>query len=511
MKKLIKKVLIPAALGLLAFCFRWLPTFLAYFKRGERVFLGVNSLANLMDVWVYWADIMVGRKGSWLLTNQFGNGPQARFLVKPLYVWLGRLTVGMPFSVEVIYLLAAFFLSAVLGLVLFRFSSLFFKSYRSQIFTTVITLFSGAISFSLPIEAVPFLSLLEPHFILAHITLVLTFYFFLTKDLFLSQRKKVKLLVSIFLVGLILSLMHFFMNWLVLTILIFWVLFFFPSWTEKKKFVSLFLVFGFSSLPMSVYAFYLSKNPIFFRDFIKQNVLISPSPFFILSQLGVFLFLIPFSLKLAKKNKNIFLLFTWLIVHYLFIYLPVTWQRHFIEGWWIPASYLASLGIFYLWKKIEKRALSLRIFWILIIFPIFFATNFSLLLIEIYFLAPLDKGAIYVSQKEKEAWDFLLPRCSADKIIIADWPRGGYLPAKTGCRSFVGHGIQTFDYYRKRAQLKKLVKDKLTPSDLEKFFIEKEINYVFLPRSKAEKTRIREVSHMKLIFENEEFMVYEWQ
>lgn len=257
---------------------------------------------------------------------------------------------------------------------------------------------------------------------------------------------------------------------------------------------------------MSFYLFLLSRDIDFLATLINQNLLFSDSPFLVLSQLGPFLFLIPFAFYSFKKNRQNLFLFVWLVVHLLFSYFPVVWQRRFIEGWWISASFLSSLGLFYLWQKWKPRRLSF-LFLSLVIFSLSLAGNLSVLLVETYLL-PQREGNVYVSQKEAAAWQSLVPFCDFSKVVLTDWPRGSYLPAKTGCRTLIGHHIQTPDFSHQLMVLEKITKGEMDSVELEKFLKKEGVDYVFLPKNEAQMANLSEVKNFNLFFENEEFMVY---
>jgi len=508
MKRKIKTGLSLVLIGSVAFFLRWFPILKAYLERGNRILLGVDLSLNIGDIWVYLAEMLMGKRGSFLLLKEYGVDSQEKFLIRLPYVYLGHLARVLNLEVETLYLLTAYLLTLGLALVLFRFSSLFFKKLSWRIFSVVLIMLSGPFSLGLSIEAVPFFSISEPHFVLAQICQVLIFCFFLGNGLSGSKKKKVKTLVLIFLVGLILSLIHVFLNWLIILILFFWILIFYNSKEIKEKYLIPLLILVFSSLPMSLYLFFLSKKSLFFQYWLVQNRLASGSPLLYLLELGIFLFLIPFALKLAKRNKKILFLFTWLVVQFLLLYFPVNWQRRLIEGWWITASMLASLGIFYLWIKNKQKTTILKIFCGFMIFLLAFASNFSLVVAESTFSVFGKKNA-FASYAEKEAWDFFLSRCDFSKIIFTDFPRGLYLPAKTGCRANLGHPDLTYDFSKRLAEAENIFTGRIKTVELESFFDKNEITYVFSSQGEAEIAGFNKLSNLKLIFENKEFLIYE--
>jgi hypothetical protein len=494
------------AIGSLAFFLRWLPTFWAYLKRGKRVFLGASSLFSLDDIWVYWADILVGKKGHFLFVNQFGSGPQGKFLIKPFYVFLGHFARILNLSVELSYILASFFSAFVLAGSLYFFSKLFFKEKRWRLLAVGTALLSGPLSIAVTFPAIPFLSLLYPHFILVQSLIVLVFYAFLKLEKESSLQRKNLLNIIVFLSGFFLSLIHAYMNILVIFILCIWILVSF-LFRPKRKLISPFIIFFVASAPMLAYSFFLTKNYLFSRIFIDRNILPSPRPLKIFSQLGICLLLIPLAFKKTRKNPLVFFLFIWLIVQPLFAYLPVHWQVRFLEGWWIPVSLLSVLGFSTLYQKLKKKSLAWSLLSISLIACLLFSLNLGVIFTEMFFSALLEPS-LYVSHEESHAWNFLKKRCQFSTVLLSDPARGMYLPAKTGCRSFIGHGIQTFDYYRKRAQVEKLLTGKMIQAELESFIKTEEISFVFLPLISAQQAGLEKIEKLKPVFNNEEFIIY---
>lgn len=498
-----KTFLILFLIGSSAFILRWLPSFWAYLQKGKRVFLGINALVNLGDIWVYWADMMMGRQGNFLLLKEYGIDPQESFFIRLPYVYLGHLSRLFNLPVEIVYLMAAYLLSLALAFVLFHFSRLFFKKDSWQLLAVSLALLSGPLTPSLPAEAMPFLALIEPHFILAQIFLVLVFLFFLRSESSDTRKQKLKNIIYIVAAAMGLSLIHVFMNWVAVAILSAWLVVSFILWREKRNLIPLFWLV-IASLPMTLYLFWLAKRSLFFQNWLDKNRLSLTPPLMLLLQLFFPLLFLFFFLKVFKTNRKALFLLVWLGVQFLFAFSPVDWRIRFNEGWWITCSFLAALGVFSLYQKWRSRGIILT----LIIAPFLFISHFSLLLAEVEVIFK-RQDLFSVSQAEAETWDFLLPRCDFSKIVFSNLPRSVYLPGKTGCRSALGHSHLTFDFLRRRVDLERINHGEISPVDLESFFQERGIDYVLLSQEEARIARLSEVNHLKLVFENEEFIIYQ--
>jgi hypothetical protein len=502
------------AITSLAFFLRWLPTFWAYLKKDHKIFLGINTFFQAADIWVYLAAVLEGKKGHLLFVNQFGSGPQGKFFLYPPYLFLGHLARLFDLSPEIAYFLGSYFSSLALALSLYLLSTIFFKKKLWRLLTLASALFSGPLNSNLTLQSAPFLSLLFPHYLLAQTSLVLAFFSFLKIEKTTSAKKRKLLIVFIFLSGLILSLIHIFISGLIITIALLWLLI--SSVWEKdfwqrshllKKVVPL-AAFIIATLPMLVYFFTLSRSYLFSSIFIDRNILPAPPVSKNLFQFIIVFPLIPFALKKAQQNRAVFFLFTWLIVQFLFLYFPVRWQVRFSQGSWIPVSFLAVLGFSNLSRQLEKKTSSLS--WLvacLIVGPLT-AFNLGVILLETLSFASKEE-ITYVSRQETQAWEFLKIRCQFSTVLLSDPTRGIYLPAKTGCRSFIGHGIQTFDYYQKLSQVEKVLSGEMAKPEIGDFLEKEEITYVFLPQQEAQKAGFQKLENLKSVFKNEKFVIYE--
>jgi hypothetical protein len=501
----IKKSLFLFLISSTAFALRFFPTLWAYLRRGKKVFMGIVSGPNLEDLWTYLAEVMMGKKGHFLLLKEYGTDPQEAFFIRTLYLYLGQLARVFSLRVETAYFLAAYFFCLALAWSLFSFSQHFFKKISHRLGLVALTLLTC--SLIVP-EAQPFLSLLQPHFILSHICLIWLAHFCLDYYDSSSLKPKPRKLILIFFSGLVLSSVHVFMNWLMAGLFFFWALF--SSQAGSRSRFSLWPVFSLvaSSLPMTTYLLYLQKSNSFFNFWLESNVFSTLSGFFFLSQLGIFLFLIPFALVWVKKNKKIIFLFFWFLIPFLFLFSPLTWRRRFFEGWWLPSSSLALLGFLYLYPRLKKMNHFFQTCLFMVCAPFLLIGTLGTILLEIN-LVIYHPDAFYTSTEMAEAWAFLQPNCNFSKIVFTDKSSGVQLPAKSGCRANIGHPHLTFNFEQRESEIKKLKAGEASSREIASLFQKQKIDFVFFSREIAQKAGLQKVKNLKLVFENEEFVIYE--
>ncbi|MBN1263111.1 MAG: hypothetical protein JW991_02015 [Candidatus Pacebacteria bacterium] len=503
----IKNALICFLIGFLAFALRFFPTFLAWLKRGEKVFIGTNSLLTQEDVWVYLGDIMVGKKGHLLLRPLFGSGLSKPLWVKLQYVYLGHLARFLKLSPEPVMILASFFLTILLALFLYIFSRLFFSKNGWRFLAVAMVLLIAPFEGFFQAEASTYLSLLMPHFVLVHLCLILLIYLFLLKT---WPKPRAFFYFFGFLAGFFLSLVHFFMTGLVIFIFVLGMIFW-PIFRKKENiYLSglLFLVF----LPFFILIMPTLINNSFFGGW-DEGYRVTFSE--LLYNLIPFIPLLGLSFKPAKKDPKIaFLVLTFLTQAGLCLLLPVPAaqirsRQRFFEGAWIWVNLLSLIGFYSLWQQLRKgiQPVYLKIVF-LICSPLFLSGNLGVLSAELGWIRP-ENVRLYATRAEALAWQFLEARCDFSQVVYASLPRGIYLPSKTGCRSFIGQRSETPNYKTEFFKQKSILAGEVGPDQLADYFKEKKIDYIFFSSRENESAGMEPVGGFREIYGNEEFVIYE--
>lgn len=136
----------------------------------------------------------------------------------------------------------------------------------------------------------------------------------------------------------------------------------------------------------------------------------------------------------------------WFVVVLALVYIPVNFQRRFMEGWHVPVTILAAAG----WSRVIVPRLRTRL------------TERSVMLIGVTLLALVaaspvrtlvsltrqiveqsDEPFLYAHIDERGAERWLRADATPDDVVLSSIYAGNRLPARTAVRVFIGHGDQT--------------------------------------------------------------------
>lgn len=432
--------------------------------------------------------------GSFFFRNSYTSEPMNPFLIRPLY-WV------MGVSSKVLPPVVVWHLFRVLLTILFLFLSyLFISRFTTDIPQRMLALLilgagSGLGYLILLInqiwgtnfrgvdlwltEAIPFLSFnAHPHFILSFILILGSLGFFYKG---ISENKRKLTLYA----GLFCFLLGFVHIYDVITIYAVISVYILLLWIRERKinfdyFMHglVFLLVSFSSTLYYILVFTL--DPVF-QNWTDQNQLISPPVSGYLFGFGFILLFATLFILYLIKNKTFFkkpgttFLSVWLIVNFLILYFPISIQRRFVEGMFIPMAILASFGFMmllrkYCPKKFHSYAISI---FLLILIP----SNVYVFLS--YFNPTYDPGSPYhaphyLSDDQVSVLNWLGKQASPEEVILADAKFSNYIPRVAGSKVYIGHWAQTVNYNEKLEWYTRLNAQRLDIEDLK----EKGIDYL---------------------------------
>jgi hypothetical protein len=193
------------------------------------------------------------------------------------------------------------------------------------------------------------------------------------------------------------------------------------------------------------------RNPAF-AIWSAQNQTPSPPPWDVLIGYGLVLLLAVGGLWVAwrRRRDRDWLLIAWAASTAVLVYLPFSLQRRLIMGWIVPLGMLATLGWYGLRRKRQARA---RVVWALVAVS-------HLFVIVIALVGALTRHeALFLSQDERAALDWLADSAAPDTLVIAAPDTGLYIPAWAGQRVFYGHRFETAHADERRAQVTAFYRD----------------------------------------------------
>jgi hypothetical protein len=474
-----------------------LPQVWAFLRTPEgKFFLGVNTSSNLADIFgVYLSAIRnFSQPGTYLFYNPYTT--QSSFFHYPVYLILGKIVEFTGFSVQLIYIAGIFVLSFIFSLLIFKIVGLFFTDFKRQLLAFGLVVFGGFLIYSVP-EASGFLSLWEPHFIAAQISLFGLLYFLV---LFSKKNYPLSYQFLFFLSTLSLVSIH---PWMAVLLGIFAISWGFILTFSKKlsgSFIIAILILGLTSIPFLLY--YADPSRIYWSSFWL------PTPYYLPITLYGLLIPLTFvglmSVRKEYKLPALFLSF-WLIFQAIFIYLPLPFQRRFIEGFYLPVGVFSVFGIDWLIKRFNLRKLTNLIY-----ICSFFYLSLGVWASYIFLFYWVPNEHIYRSVEEKEAWIFLDGNALPTERLFSLPFSGHLIPMFADTKIFAGHGIQTPDFDRKNEITKKYFGGALDITSRESLLKDENICYVYVGPKDAEITKLdfSKEDYLLSFFSNGEVSIY---
>ncbi len=132
----------------------------------------------------------------------------------------------------------------------------------------------------------------------------------------------------------------------------------------------------------------------------------------------------------------------WFAVVLVLVYVPVNFQRRFMEGWHVPVTILAVTG----WSReiapcLRGRLTERSVGMILIILLVLVTASpvHTLITLTRYAIQRQDDQFVYAHAEERGVTDWLCAHAALDEVVLSFFYSGNWLPARAPVRSFVGH------------------------------------------------------------------------
>lgn len=140
----------------------------------------------------------------------------------------------------------------------------------------------------------------------------------------------------------------------------------------------------------------------------------------------------------AERRDRLVLAALWFVVVAALIYVPVNFQRRFMEGWHVPVTILAAAG----WQRAVRpriaprlRGIALRVLVASVaLSPLF------ILAATLTVVTRDDDPFVTITSGERAALDRLDALAGPDDVVLAAFETGNRLPARVGVRSVVATG-----------------------------------------------------------------------
>jgi hypothetical protein len=423
-----------------------LPYIVGWLSSNNEVFF-TGFIANPLDSFSYLAKMRQGYDGLWLFSLPFSSQRSTPVFLFEYYIFLGHVARWLGLSLIFVFHAARIINSFLMLLAVWIFLDQFVDEgleKKTTIWSVVIlgsglgwiaAFFQQSTSDLWVAEAYPFLSAYtNPHFPLA-IALML----FL---LILSERKNNR--YSSFLTGtltIVLCIVQPFCVLLIAIVLGINIgLEIIEKKFDKKKLIQL-VVIGFSGLPFAALYFRAIHQDPLLMQWNLQNITLSTAWWDVLVAFSP---AIPFAFgnlllrkfKVDPKNR---VLWIWSVIGLGFLILPISLQRRFLIGIYIPITILAWDGVSLLMKRFSRINLKHISFG----YQIFaFPTNVLLIIIGIFGI--IQKSPYYFLRlPEKQAIEWLSSGGTSDYVVFSDSQTSLFIPGMVSRRIVYAHPYET--------------------------------------------------------------------
>lgn len=258
-------------------------------------------------------------------------------------------------------------------------------------------------------------------------------------------------------------------------------------------------------LPFS-WLFYQQKNVSLMMD-LKNYFL----------NCGPVIFFFPFGLKLFLKKRKFLenFIVTWGILPFAILPLlgkifPFSQERFFEISHFIPLAILATAGFYQLLKFIKQgkeRILCQKIILaILVVFTLPFLWHSMKFEVE-FFGKPYFN--LFVSKSLIETFTWMDKNTPDEAVVATPYFTGNMLPAFTHNKVVFGHDFVTYKATERKADMEVIFDKNTPPSQVSQLLKKYQVNYLLVsPEIPLNQTNLAKISSLRLVFSNEENLVF---
>ncbi len=467
-------------------------------------FLG--TLVNLDDTSVYLSAMRQGAEGYWLFHYTFSPEALPPAFSHFPYMLIGRIMAALNISMT-----AGFHLFRIGGslftlfVIYYWVRTIFSAERRIQLTAWLLTVFGSGLGwlvvilFGAPYKSTPDLGFAEWSVILsmlgtAHFAIAFglqtLFFLFIWQ---MTQKDSGHL--QAVLVGVVAVLLGLFYSFnLVVISLTLGVYVLLKSWQAHgilwNDWFNAIIVALFELPLVFYYAVWIPKDPVWKAVQVTNNIVLPPSPLFVLLGLGLLAPLAALGAYQWLKQKRNSLPVVWGVVNLLAIYLPFPYSARFMMGLAVPVGSLAGFGLeTVLLPRLQNKNIStwlkkasatphatLRRVILILTIP---STLLIVLTLSQVALIYSDYPLLYFSESEIQAAEWLAENTSADALILTGYAMGNYFPRVGNAKVFTGQPFLTVNLEEKSALLTQFWQKETTNAWRENLIKEWRITHVY--------------------------------
>lgn len=440
-----------------------------------------NVVFSWGDRYVYVSYIEQARAGAYLFEDLFTAKSESVAMLN--LFWLGaglfaRLThlsanatleilriILIPFLLLASYLLIAYFVKDIWQRKLAHLLAVLGSGWGVILLPLLFSIFGAdKLTYNLPIdldtaEAFIFTSAYySAHFIFS------TFLFIaiILLTLLASDNKKIIYALPAGILSLVLANFHPFTFAIIFIIFFsYWLFLFFKNRGQAFFLFKYALLVGIIALPSIIYHLRMFYSPWWQNQTWNSNT-IAPSVISIASGYGLLLVFAVLSLwREGRAGQSIWrseFFFVWFLSQIMLIFLPVSVQRRFFEGYSVMLAILASYSLGSFIQK-RKHIFLNKTFGVIFFILAFSWSPFFIIIVDLRNVI-LRGNMVYVKKDAVSAMRELKNVCDEENLVISDIYNSSMIPGLSLRRVFLGHGVETINYDAKYEILRSFMAEK---------------------------------------------------
>jgi hypothetical protein len=250
------------------------------------------------------------------------------------------------------------------------------------------------------------------------------------------------------------------------------------------------------SCPGALYSLVITQRDPIWKQVLAQFVnagVFTPDPWHLLILLGLPLIvaILAFDglVPLAAHDERELFIKSWFLIGGLLIYLPASFQIHYLNGWQIPIAILSAsafvrrvlpglreqasrLGVSG-WKSLfARKVLPAGALLTLI------GTNVYLTAWSIQVLSRHEPPH-YITSGDAEAMRWLDQHTVEHEVVLSSLHTGHHLPSRAGNKPFIAHWAATVDFFGKRDLMKRFYDARTPDTERKELVSEFDVRYVY--------------------------------
>lgn len=473
-------IIISVVLGVVA-----LPYLLAVAQNNAQWTFG-GFLLNPIDGNSYLAKMRIGMSGEWQFSLPYSSEQGAGAYLFLFYIFLGHLTRVLHANALTIFHAARLMADIFLLVVLVRFSRFYLAGQKESVKLAAFLLLvfgsgmgwiaalAGRISADMWVaEMIPFLSMLvNPHFPLG---LALLLDLLLRVETGINRKNGIWTAIE----GLLLAFINPFSG-VVLALVSIPYLCLERPFTFRNTAFKLSALLGPSGLAL-LFQYWETLNDPLLKVWNAQNITVSPPAWDLLLSLSPVLPLALFAvIKIIQKREFLRyrLLILWFTGGLVLAYVPISLQRRFLLGLFVPVAVLAILGVAELTHARAQKTLH----WVGALTAFAFLTNL-LVLAGIAGAISARSDQLYFPSAELDAFEWINQQPDNTALIMAPERVGNRVPAYTRWRVVYGHPYETINAAENAAAVAAFYSSSLTGLEAEQALKQYSIDFVWIDPS----------------------------